>query len=361
VGFTVNLPWVHDHYFSELTRQVWDTSGGGEKGLTLSVTNGLRQEVVDSSVSSGEGLTNQRTFALIFFNPDAVLDPLDDLARNSWMVEVSAANDPALSQAISGANHTLMVGAAATLALAVGLVLTVRAQQASAKLVELRSDFVSTVTHELKTPIATIRAAAETLSHGRLNGIESFQAYGRLVVAEAIRLTRLVENLLAYSRITDIADTYAFEPLDVAMLFGDIQQEFQARLDESGFDLDMDIPPATPRIRGDRLALRLLFNNLIDNALRYSDKERRLRLRAHAERGAVTIEVIDWGIGIPSDEISLVTRKFVRGKRAPSGGSGLGLAIATRIANDHDGTLSIHSVPGEGTTVRVTLPTAQTG
>ena len=109
----------------------------------------------------------------------------------------------------------------------------------------MRSDFVSTVTHELKTPIATIRAAAETLSKGQLSS-ETFQGYGRLVTLEAKRLGRLVENLLAYARITDVADVYAFESLEIGVLFKDIQQEFEAQLDEAGFDLQINIATGVP-------------------------------------------------------------------------------------------------------------------
>jgi signal transduction histidine kinase len=360
VGFTVNESWVHAHYFSELTRQVSEIGGGAQVGLNLMVSDPAGNYVAGTPPAGRPELINHRPFALAFFDPLVVtLDPPGKLA-DRWFVEVSAANDPTLAQAITGANRTLAIGAASALALGIGLVLTARAERASARLTELRSDFVSTVTHELKTPIATIRAAAETLSGGRLTGIDTFQAYGRLVVVEAKRLTRLVENLLAYSRITDIADIYTFEPIDVTEFVEDIQREFQGQLTQSGFDLQIEISPGTPSIRGDRPALRLLFDNLIDNSIRYSDKARLLHLSANHENEHVTIAITDSGIGIPADEISQVTRKFVRGRGAPSGGSGLGLAIAIRIAGDHGGTISIRSVVGEGTTVAVTLPASQT-
>jgi signal transduction histidine kinase len=294
----------------------------------------------------------------LFFNPDLVLDPLTDLAIEPWTVRVSAAADVALSQAISAANRTLLMGAASALALAIGLVMTARAERANARLIEMRSDFVSAVTHELKTPIATIRAAAETWSQSRLDGIDTFHSYGRLVVDEAKRLSRLVENLLAYARITDITDAYTFERLPVGVLFKDLQQEFEAQLDEAEFDLQINIASKVGSVRGDRLALRLLFDNLIDNAIRYSKNERRLHLSAEAEGQMVEISVSDSGIGIAPEEIPLVTRKFFRGTRAPSGGTGLGLAIAARIARDHGGHLSIRSTLGTGTTVSVLLPAA---
>ena len=120
---------------------------------------------------------------------------------------MSAANDPTVSQAIGAANRTLMVLGASALILGFGLILATRAERSRAKLGEMRSDFVSTVTHELKTPIATIQAAADTLARGRLYTVDEFRNNGGgTVLSEAKRLTRLVDNLLAYSRITDVAD-----------------------------------------------------------------------------------------------------------------------------------------------------------
>jgi signal transduction histidine kinase len=356
VGFSVNLEWVREHYFRDLATQVWDVGAGADEGLAFGIIDRDGILVAGSWVPENDALTNTRTFELMFFNPDLVLDPLPDLPDGPWTIRVSAAADIALSQAISGANRTLLIGAASALALAIGLVLTARAERVNARLSEMRADFVSTVTHELKTPIATIRAAAETWSQSRLSEADTFHSYGRLVVDEAKRLTRLIDNLLAYARITDVADVYKFEQLPVGALFKDIQQEFEAQLDEAGFDLQINIAPEVGAIRADRLALRLLFNNLIDNAIKYSDTGRRLQLNAELDGSWVVILVADSGIGIARDEIPLVTQKFVRGRRAASGGSGLGLAIATRIAKDHGGMLSISSTVGQGTTVAVSLP-----
>jgi len=276
-----------------------------------------------------------------------------------WEVKVTTAGDATLEEAVSGANRTLLIGAGAAMVLIFGLVLTVRAERAAAELAELRSDFVSTVTHELKTPIATIRAAAETMSGGRLSGTEILQEYGQIVVVEAKRLTRLIENLLAYARITDVADVYSFERLDVGELIEEVHQEFQAQLHESACELIVMMPPGLPAVRGDRLALRLLFNNLVDNALRYSETERRVELTGAVEDLSIIVRVIDHGIGIPEDELSQITRKFVRGRQARPGGSGLGLAIASRIASDHGATLTIQSVVGKGTTVSVAFPSVR--
>ena len=356
VGFLVNLEWVKAHYFTELTDQVSAIGGGLKAGMTMTVTDSEGHHVAGGEAPASSALTVHRPFALFFFDPlTVVLEPPGSRAHR-WEVTVSSAGDETLAQAISGANRTLLIGAGAALALVIGLVLTVRAARVTAALAELRSDFVSTVTHELKTPIATIRAAAETLSGGRLTGADMFQEYGQIVVVEAKRLTRLIENLLAYARVTDVADVYSFERLDVSELIEEVQQEFQAQLRDADFDLVVAIPPGLPSVRGDRLALRLLFNNLVDNALRYSDVERHVEIIAALENEGVVVRIADRGVGIPEDELGQITRKFVRGRRAQPGGSGLGLAIATRIAADHGAALTIRSVVGTGTTVSVAFP-----
>ncbi|MFN7917355.1 MAG: HAMP domain-containing sensor histidine kinase [Vicinamibacterales bacterium] len=357
VGFTVDLSWARQHYVNELARQVWTIGGGDEKGLTLSVRDNEGRQVAGTPLGKEASLTTRRQFSLTFFDPDSVPE-FRKPSGALWTVEVSAENDPTLSQAIRGANRTVLIGLAAAVALVVGLALTARAERSSHRLAELRSDFVATVTHELKTPIATIRAAAETLARGRVSGSDSLRDYGEIVIAEAKHLNRLVENLLAYSRIADVADVYTFHPLDIRTLLEDVRSEFETQIDEGGFMVTVEAPADLPSVHGDRTALMLLFNNLMDNAIRYSSHERAVRLTGHAGNGLVIVAVVDRGDGIEPDELGTITKRFVRGRRAQSGGHGLGLAIAARIAEDHGGGLSLTSTIGEGTTVSVTLRAA---
>jgi two-component system phosphate regulon sensor histidine kinase PhoR len=241
--------------------------------------------------------------------------------------------------------------------LAFGFVLTARAVRASASLAEMRSEFVATVTHELKTPIATIRAIGDTLASGRISTSGDRREYAELVVQEAKRLTRLVDNLLAMSRITDVADVYSFEPLALDALVDAVLEDFSHPLAAAQFDVQVEMPPDLPAVRADRTAMSLMLENLIDNAIRYSPAIRSLRISAREDGGGlVLLEVADQGRGIPADEIGQVTRKFVRGRHAVSGGSGLGLAIVKRIVADHGGRLAIRSVVNAGTIVGVSLP-----
>jgi signal transduction histidine kinase len=221
----------------------------------------------------------------------------------------------------------------------------------------MRTEFVSAVTHELKTPLSTIRAIGETVAHGRVRSESDLRDYAQLVVQESRRLTRLVDNLLAYSRVVDVTQLYSFEPIFLRDLLDGVRNEFGPLLASREFVVQVTIPEDLPLVRGDRTALGLLFGNVIDNAIRYSREICWLGVSAREAEGCVIIEVKDRGTGIPPDEVQQVVGRFVRGRGASPGGSGLGLAIVNRIVADHGGTLHIRSVVGAGTTVIVSLPT----
>jgi signal transduction histidine kinase len=356
-GFTVSLAWVRAHYFPEVARQVARINASGSL-LPLAVLDASGAQVAGDRVLPPP--VSRREFPLTFFDPQlSPIDPGEELTPELWVAAAGAGEDPTLGDAIRGGNRTLLLAATAAGVFVLGLVLTARALQARARLAELRSEFVSTVTHEIKTPIAAIRAAGDTMARGRLTTPDALRDYAQIVVEQSKRLTRLVDNLLAYARITDVTEAYAFAPIDPGTLLDEVIAGFRSVLEDAGFDLAIEVQPGTPPIRGDDTACLLLLDNLVDNAIRYSREEKWLRLRARHHDTAVEVEVEDHGIGIPPDELAHVTRRFVRGRQARVGGSGLGLAIAARIARDHGGTLRIDSTVGQGTTVTVTLPSAE--
>jgi signal transduction histidine kinase len=306
--------------------------------------------------SHGGNPATLRPFTLLFFDPSFVsLGPPPDLSVRTWKVRVSAARDPTLLWAMRGAEWTVLIMAAAGLMLGGGLALTTRAVRANVALAEMRSDFVSTVTHELKAPLATIRAVGDTLVRGRLTGERAVRDYAQLLVQETKHLTRLVDNLLAYARVTDVTEVYRFERQAVAELIDEGLREFRHQLADGGFDVSVEIPSELPLIRADRTAMRLAVDNLIDNAIRYSGPNRWIRVSAWRDGLRVRVEVRDRGIGIPPEELMAVQRKFVRGRQAPTGGSGLGLAIVKRIVADHGGTFTLQSEIGVGTTATLDL------
>jgi len=301
-----------------------------------------------------------RPFQLFFFSPLLIAsDPAPDVDRQRWSAEALLREDGPLTAAIAAADRLLVLQGIAALTLGLGLVLTIRAARATLRLTELRSDFVSSVTHEFKTPLATIRTSGETLASARLEDPQMRQRYGRVIVHETRRLARLVDNLLAFSRITDTVPVRThFDVVDVRELIDGTVQRFQLLLADGQFDVVIDVPPDVPPVWGDGSALALVLDNLVDNAIRHSRTGHRLVVRAYPRGDIVSFEVEDSGEGIAADEIAHVTRKFYRGRNAGHGGTGLGLAIASRVAADHGGSLSVRSAPEGGTTVRVDIPRA---
>lgn len=360
-GFAVDLSWVRTHYFPDLTTQMQRMTGA-DTGLDLAIVDEHGGAVAATRGLPFGGQVSQRTLPLLFMDPRAVvLSPPSGLPDVQWKLLASASADTALASAITGAWWTSLVAAAAAVMLVVGLSLSVRALRASSRLAMMRADFMTSVTHELKTPIASIRALAQNLSTGRIPGDERQREYGQIIDGEARRLSRLVDNVLAHARMSDVAEAYAFEPMSVDALFADAAERMSLQLRQAGLTLQVRPAPDLPRVLADAGAMALVIDNLLDNAIRYSGKAREIRLSADADPQGVRLVVADDGIGIAADDVPRIIQKGVRGQNAPAGGTGLGLAIVTRIVEDHGGRLTISSALGTGTAVTIVLPAAPSG
>ena len=354
IGFTVNLSWVRQSYFADLVSQVAPFAPHGDS-LDIAVLDDSGNRVWGHE---GTGTVMVRQFPLLFLDPSASMVALgSDPAVRTWTIRASQSRRSALVGAAQGADEALLVAGAAALTLALALILAIRAVRAGVQLTAMRTEFVSSVTHELKTPLANIRAMADTLVRRPIGG-ETVRDYAELLMQEAKRLTRLVDNLLAYARVTDVTDVYSFEPVAPAELVDDVLQNFRHQLSERGFTVEVDIPVDVPLVKADRTAMMLTLDNLVDNAIRYSPGPQFIRISARRDGANVVIEVQDRGTGIPPQELSTVRRKFARGRLAGAGGSGLGLAIVSRIVADHKGTFVLDSEPGTGTKAKVYLPIA---
>jgi len=354
IGFTVNLAWVRRSYFSDILSQVAPIATRGNT-LDIAVLDDKGRRVWGHE---GRRAPLVREFPLLFLDPSVSMVALgSNPPVRTWTIRTSQSADSALVGAAQGADETLLAAGAAALTLALGLILAIRAVRAGVALTAMRSDFVSSVTHELKTPLANIRAMADTLARRPIGG-ETVRDYAGLLKQEARRLTRLVDNLLAYARVTDVTEVYSFEPIAPAELVDDVLQNFRHPLTEGEFKVEVDIPVDLPLVRADRTAMMLALDNLVDNAIRYSPSQRFIRVGARRDGQNVLIEIQDRGAGIAPDELSMVRRKFARGRLARADGSGLGLAIVSRIVADHKGTLVLESELGAGTTAKVYLPIA---
>lgn len=355
-GFMVNLQWARSEYFRAITEQV-SQLGGTAGAIDYSIVDEHDHPVVGGGPASGSTFAATREFPLSFFDPTLTTVEIPaDLTPRTWKIIANAGGDPMLASAARGSRRTVVVVAAAVITLAVGLLISVGAARGSAALAAVRADFVSTVTHELKTPLATIRTVGEMLVRDRVKTPQDLKKYARILVQEENRLSRLVNNLLAYARVTDVADVYSFQPQDPADLVAEALLGFRRQLTDTDYQLDVNVPPDLPPARADRTAVLLALDNLIDNAIRYSPAPPRVTISASTAGSTVRFEIADRGVGIPHDELAQVRRRFVRGRGARGSGSGLGLAIVSRIAEDHGGRLDIFSEAGAGTTVTLSIP-----
>jgi signal transduction histidine kinase len=368
VGFTVNLDWVRRYYFDELTRQVSLIGGRGDD-LTIAIVDDAGQ-VVASTARPGDGVGQTRRFPLLFCDP--VL--LRHLARQTdvpyWSARVTAPKGAALglfarsgsgggAGTAAGANRLIAVLSLAAFATLIALLLTARAVRVNAQLASMKSEFVSTVTHELKTPLSLIRLVADTLGQGRYKSPATVAEYAGLLAKESARLGLLIDNLLTYSRIMDVGDFYSFESVDVSELIDNALERCRWRLTELGFDLTVDVPAELPALRADRAALLHVLVNVIDNALKYSGDARVLTVRACRQEKHVRIDVADRGPGIAPEQRAHSFDRFHRGGQVSEGGTGLGLTIADRIMRGHRGSIAIRGREDGGTIVSLLLPISQ--
>jgi signal transduction histidine kinase len=357
MAFTVNMRWLHAEYFDPLMEQVEKIGGGG---LSITVSDDEGRVVTKAAPVEPDGAGDLHTrFELLFIDRGLVKSISSrPTPVREWTAHVRSIPDQTLLATLQGSRRIFFLISIAAGASLLALVLTVRADRASAALASMKSDFVAAVTHELKTPVASIRLVADTLASGRYTSPRTVQEYAGLLSVEASRLSGSIDSLLTYARYSDSRAASATELADVepADLVEDALQGFRPVLANLEFDLIVDVPPDLPQICVDRPAMIQALENLLDNAIKYSTNERRLAVTGTATARNVTLTVRDRGNGIAPRDLSRVFERFYRGGNVTVSGSGLGLPIAKRIVEAHGGLIEARSTVGSGTEVDVTLP-----
>jgi len=232
-----------------------------------------------------------------------------------------------------------------------------RAVRAETRLAARKAEFVSAVSHELRTPLTSIRMYADMLKEGWVKDETTREDYFALISAESERLARLVNNVLDFSSIEKGRKDFEMQLGDPGDVVRDVAQVLRPYLRQKGFELHVEVPDALPECSFDKDALTQILVNLIDNAVKYGERE--VRLEAEATGGEVCLRVLDRGKGIPAGERDKIFEAFHRGSNAHSaGGSGLGLALVHHYASAHNASIEVGAREGGGAVFSLRLPAA---
>ena len=318
--------------------------------------------------SDWEGLPSRPRFVLQLYVADQAL-LLSSYWRHAWL--------------LAG-----LVAASAFAAL-IGVIASWRAFRRQLRLNELKSNFVSSVSHELRSPIASVRLMAESLERGKVPEAPKQHEYFRFIVQECRRLSSLIENVLDFSRIEQGRKQYDFEPTDLLALTQQTVKLMETYAAERGVKLQLVLPTVDPQPSADGKALQQALVNLIDNALKHSPKDGTVTVglevqspkskvqspkpedRSHASRNTfhvsrfthhgsrILLWVEDHGEGIPASEHEKIFERFYRPGselRRQTQGVGIGLSIVKHIVEAHDGRVLVRSAVGQGSRFTIELP-----
>ena len=236
------------------------------------------------------------------------------------------------------------------------VVLVVRDVTETRRLDQVRRDFVANASHELKTPAASIQAAAETIRTAAGEDPSVIPRFASQLEREAARLSRIVSDLLDLSRLE--SGSALDESVALDAIVRDEGERFEEPAAEAGVGLSVRAD-GIPRVRGSSRDLALLVRNLVDNAIRYTRPGGKVDVDLTTDDGEVVLAIVDTGLGIPSRDLPRIFERFYRVDRARSretGGTGLGLSIVKHVAENHGGRVEVTSELGQGTRFEVRLP-----
>ena len=256
-------------------------------------------------------------------------------------------------------NIYILTVAVVIVAILFGGFLAIRSTAKELQLAKLKSEFVSTVSHEFRTPLTSIRYLAELLQRGRVQEENKKQQYYETITSESERLSRLIENILDFSKIEAGMKEYQFEETDMAHLAKDVAARFGEQVASEKFIMEKEISNQMPKVFADKEAVSRALFNLLDNALKYSGESLKASFRVWSDGENIFLEVKDEGIGISKQDQAKIFEKFYRSgdvHESSIKGSGIGLTLVAHIVKAHEGELLLESDLGKGTKVTIRLP-----
>jgi two-component system, OmpR family, phosphate regulon sensor histidine kinase PhoR len=255
--------------------------------------------------------------------------------------------------------NSVLIGASVLVILG-GLLVLGFAIRRERRLNELKSEFISNVSHELKTPLSIISMFGEMLAEGRTKSPEQAHEYAEIIWRESVRLGRLIDNVLDFAKIERGMGVYEFaDDMDLLDVVDRAIELSQRRVQAAEMTLEADIPTELPYVRLDANAYTLAVLNLIDNAIKYAGDGKKIALSLKQEGERIVLTVRDWGPGIDPEEHERIFERFYRAKAIrlkPIRGSGIGLALVRHIARAHKGDVAVANAPERGTTFSIWIP-----
>jgi len=287
-----------------------------------------------------------------------VLEPFVETV-DMWQVRVSERNEQVRNEmARKRLIDSLLIGGAVAVMLS-GLLVLALAIRRERRANELKSEFISNVSHELKTPLSIISMFGEMLANGRTKGPEQSHEYAEIIWRESVRLGRLIDNVLDFAKIERGMGVYEFAETDVGEVVERAVDLVGRRLTTAEMSIDVDIDPDLPHVKLDANAFTLAVMNLIDNAIKYAADGKKVVVKLTRQGDRIVLVVRDFGPGIDPEEQEQIFERFYRARAVrlkPIRGSGIGLALVRHIARAHHGDVTVTSTPGNGSTFQLWLP-----
>ena len=327
--------------------------------LDVTVIDSDKRVIFPAGGSAPARFVDERTFPLVFYEPDlTLLTAPTSMTVETWRVRTGYRDQSIPDIVAARARPQRMMMAMLAGIMALGVFFVARALARELRVAEMKSTFVSSVSHDLKTPLALIQLFAETLELGRLKNTDRAQEYYRIINSEARKLTRLINNLLDFSKIEAGLRVYTKTPVNLTELTRRVLDSLDSQFRHYQFTvtshLDDDI-----HVSIDEEAAVQALENLISNAMKYSPEHREITVGVDRQDGYGVVRVADRGIGVPTRLQRKIFRKFYRIQTdAGSGpqGTGLGLAIVDHVMRGHDGFVRVDSDPGRGSAFTLHFP-----
>lgn len=259
----------------------------------------------------------------------------------------------------SGHNIFLFIFIFIALVLALGLFFTIQIVSKELQLSKMKSDFISTVSHEFKSPLTSIRHITDMLVFKRVPTESKKQEYYEIIQQQSERLSHLINNILDFSKLEEGKKNFRFKPVLIDPIIQETVLSFKNSIPDKNFKINYKHENHLPKINADKVAITQVIHNLLDNAFKYSGNSDLIEVYAKSDPKSVIISVKDYGIGIPVEDKDKIYSRFYRIRNDHTNqtkGSGIGLTIVKQIIKYHGGTISLESKVDSGSTFSIKLP-----